>query len=147
MKEIKHGITLGGFSIGDWVKDSDGPEGEIEAFLVTVKIKTPDNGNNTVFYSDISELAHAERPKPKLTPEQAWAELPILVAELIKEKSWPQQFSRDNKRAIFESDRTEIRHQSYILLGGAGIKVTEEVKERVRNVIERMATVLGVRYL
>lgn len=135
------------FNVGDWVHNTrTGNEGEILSLKTIAEVKLDKTGN--VFVYETEELEPAERPKPKLTPEQTWAELPIRIAELIKEKSWPGwNFSKNNERAIYEADRTEIRHQAYILLGSAGVKVTEEVKERVRDTIERMAAVLGVRYL
>ncbi|SRR5258708_892811 len=143
---IKHGIN--GFSVGDWVRSTwSGAEGEIVGIKTVVEVQLTTFNTPSDFYA--SELEPADRPKPKLTQEQAWMELPLLVAELINNKALVSEFSNDKRRVIYEPDRTEIRHQAYILLGGADprIDITEEVKERVRDVIERMAAILGVRYL
>ncbi len=141
-----NGIPNDGFKVGDWVRNTwHGEAGEIISLTTIAEVKTDERD----FACPIDELEATEKPRPKLTPEQAWLELPMLIAELINDKAWISQLSKDKHRDLYETDRTEIRHQAYILLGGADprIDITEPVKERVRNVIERMAAVLGVRYL
>src|SRR5260221_589317 len=139
-----------GFSVGDWVRCNWAGarhEGEIVGIQTIAEVKMALSGNTFPYNIDV--LEPADRPKPKLTQEQAWTELPILVAELIKDKAWVSALSKDKSPVIYETERTEIRHQAYILLGGADprIDIAEPVKERVRDVIERMAAILGVRYL
>ncbi len=142
------GIPNDGFKVGDWVKDTWTNEdaGEVTRLKTFAVVQ---RASGEAYTYDISRLELAERPKPKPTQEQAWTELPILVAELIKDKAWVSALSKDKSPVIYETERTEIRHQAYILLGGANprINITDEVKERVRDVIERMAAILGVRYL
>jgi len=42
---------------------------------------------------------------------------------------------------------TALRRECYVLLGGAGVKVTEDVKERVRSTIETLSRHLGIRII
>ena len=74
-------------------------------------------------------------PAPKLTAEEAWTQVPILVLREIKEHFLDQ-------RCAYEDALRAIRHECYKLLGGAGVKVTEEVKGRVRKVIEDVMDLL-----
>src|SRR5260221_14614670 len=122
-----NGIPNDGFKVGDWVKDTWTNEvaGEVTRLKTFAVVQ---QASGEAYTYDISRLELAERPKPKPTQEQAWTELPILVAELIKQKKHPHY---DDTDAIYEYNRTEIRHQAYVLLGGADprINITEPVKE------------------
>src|SRR6266568_2482440 len=77
---------------------------------------------------------------PKLTPEQAWSQLPLdIVKRLVDLKRLPGMMN--------EFAYTALRRECYVLLGGAGVKVTEDVKERVRSTIETLSRHLGIRII
>lgn len=100
----------------------------------TVRVLTiiDDNGYEHGIPDDVLEVA------PKLTPDEAWAELPYLIlGQLNKWATYVIQ-------PLGEDALKLIRHEAYKLLGGAGIKVTVEVKERVRKAISRIADAMGV---
>src|SRR6266851_3592553 len=83
---------------------------------------------------------------PKLTPEQAWSQLPLdIVKELAALKESPFNHSWGGATSLYASGYTDLRRQCYVLLGGTGVKVTEEVKGRVRSIIETLAGHLGIR--
>ncbi len=90
---------------------------------------------------------------PKLTPEQAWSQLPLDIVKFLVEikRSPVRAWGGDavgwygNPVFLTPTKYSELRHQAYVLLGGAGVKVTEDVKERVRSIIETLAGHLGIR--
>lgn len=73
----------------------------------------------------------------KLTPDMAWDKAHTLVLGYALEDSFPTGVP--GKKAI--------RAELYRLLGASGVKVTEEVKERVRRIIEGIENTLGCRFL
>lgn len=84
-------------------------------------------------------------PAPRFTPEEAWAQLPILILrELLP------FINRDRRimstPPVYESERRAIRHEAYKFLGGASprVEITEEVKVRVRGKIREVADILGL---
>ncbi len=102
----------------------------------------------TVVYADIEtrdgDHARANVARlevaPKLTPEEAWVQLPQdIVKRLVDLKPFPGMMSGFTY--------TALRRDCYILLGGAGVKITEDVKERVRKIIETLAGHLDIRII
>lgn len=74
----------------------------------------------------------------RLTPDQAWAELPFLVVKLLN--------TRGPGRLLC-GEHAAIRHECYKFLGGAGIKIEHPDgpnKQRVRQTIERFAEFLNI---
>ncbi|SRR6266567_1011822 len=90
---------------------------------------------------------------PKLTPEQAWSQLPLDIVKFLVEikrspvRAWGGEAVGWHGTPVFltPTKYSELRRQAYVLLGGAGVKVTEDVKERVRSIIETLAGHLGIR--
>ncbi len=116
--------------IGDHVRDSRTKEyqGEVKNIAIIKQLVVCRNGLTSLVYESDVE------PAPRLTSEEAWAQAPILVVHEILERG----------TVLYEFDRRQIRHECYRLLGGSGIKVTEPVKERVRAIIEQVASALHV---
>lgn len=67
--------------------------------------------------------------EPKPTPEQAWEKVGLLIGHRAYSKSEVAYWEED------KHDR-ETRHQCYQILGAAQVKITDEVKDKVRRLIE-----------
>lgn len=83
-------------------------------------------GEGDVTYEKESDLSYA-----KLSEEDAWLEVALMVGHTVREHM------HICGGMLYESHAKEIRHKSYQILGGNGVKVTEEVKQRIRGLIER----------
>lgn len=84
-------------------------------------------------------------PAPRLTPEEAWAQLPILVLrEIVEHERTTIPLVPEYNGYISSDKHSAIRHECYKLLGGSGVKITEEVKERVRNKITEIGQIVNV---
>lgn len=81
------------------------------------------------------------QPAPKPNPEQAWVSVPMIAITQIKKGRGHMQDSS----VIYEFERRAIRHECYVALGGAGVKVTDEVRERVADIVEDVAHAMGLR--
>lgn len=106
--------------------------GKVTAMRNVWYVKTDGTGSREF------DLEHLELA-PRLTPEEAWMQLPLdIVRDLV-------EFERTSiTGTLYPSAYRELRHRAYVLLGGAGIKVTDDVKERVRSIIETLAGHLGM---
>jgi hypothetical protein len=87
---------------------------------------------------DLTREADQFKPIVELSQEEAWTELPISVMRLLK----TYQIRLDIP--IYASDQRAIRHECYVLLGTSHVKITPEVKVRVRSVIADVADVLHI---
>lgn len=95
-------------------------------------VRVRNGGGGFVEGFPASDLELAE----PLSPETVWSQVPILVMQQI--------MGMGSATGLYEFDRRGIRHECYRLLGGAGIKIDEDVKERVREVIKEVAALLSV---
>ena len=126
--------------VGDYVRlrGHSSPDGYLGKVIneKVVRILTVENNKGDHFGTLAEDLEVA----PRLTEDEAWAELPYLILGQINKLAtiyW-------GKTSLLETDYRQIRHEAYKLLGGAGIKVDESVKERVRKAIKRMADAMGL---
>lgn len=104
--------------------------------VYTVEFKSGNTGEYE--HKDLS-------PAPKLTQDEAWERLPILIIEQVEaRKSASHTYGGF---AIYASDRSDIRYECYKLLGGSGIKVDSAVKDRVTSMVENVARALGIRVI
>lgn len=94
--------------------------------VVLVQRLTIQDENTGATFVDLAPDMFDPAPK-KLTPVEAWSEVPVLIIRLMQDYGLP----------LWEYDKRGIRHECYKLLGGAGVKVNEEVKTRVRYLIEQ----------
>ena len=126
------------FSIGEYVNTPSDAIGKIvkKQMVCDITYTVQFNSGRTADF-DGADL----EPAPKLTPDEAWAQLPILIIEQVKAL---RVHYTDGVPVLYAGQRSNIRHECYKLLGGAGIKV-EPVKERVTNMVEAIARAMGVR--
>ena len=68
---------------------------------------------------------------PQLAGDEVWIEVALLVGVEVQERM------TDDRRPLDDQDRTAIRTKCYRLLGGNGIKIVEDTKQRVRDLILR----------
>lgn len=134
------------FKVGDRVKFGFGNMGTIKEVHThhTYTIEAPQTlstGAPLVLYTR-DELYLVDAP---LTPEEAWDKAAILVGK--RESAWNHSYM--TTRAMFRGDENainkarvdhdkETRHQVYVILGSAHIKIGENsgpVKTRVRSLI------------
>ena len=77
------------------------------------------------------------------TQEQAWQAVSMIAIAMIK--------NIDNKYPhygfLYEPDRRAIRQECYACLGSAGVKVTDEVKQRVMDIVESVARAMDMRVI
>lgn len=115
------------FKVGDRVQlKSSGYRGEIQAVQTQYTIFWDDGG--TTQTTNEAGLEYA-----KLSTEDAWLEASLLIGRRIEQllgegSGW---------YSVPEWKAKQIRHECYQILGGNEIKVTEEVKAKVRSLIER----------
>jgi hypothetical protein len=103
-----------------------------ELRIITVaEVQYDDKYRHTYPY-EVADLELA----PQLTPEEAWAEVPILVLRVLTTPGSGTTFYSDEYSAL--------RFHCYKLLGGAGVKVTDEVKARVRKIVQDVCQALYI---
>lgn len=130
-KEAQTQTDQTSFKVGDRVRSKRTGDylGKITAIKVVYEA-TDSDGYVSRNFSDQLELA------PQLDAATVWSEVPLLIMREIN--------GRGPRRVIFDFEQKSIRHQCYRLLGGNGVKVTDEVKERVRLLISQVAAGLGI---
>lgn len=111
------------FSVGDRVTDK-GVTGVVKEIVPDYhyRLELGDEQHSLVVQRGEDGLSYA-----RLTEEEAWLETSLLVGADVGNAGVP----------LREGEKTEIRHKSYQVLGGSGIKITEPVKQRVSSLIER----------
>jgi hypothetical protein len=124
--------------VGNRVQEAGGGEylGKVTSIesIVMYAIEVPASmGGNWNITREASQIELAK----ELTELEAWTELPILVLKEL------QSFTTVWGTVVVSEQRS-IRHDCYVLLGGAHIKITEEVKARVRKVVADVASALGI---
>lgn len=114
------------FKEGDRVRLPNGERAVIECVNVRVRrLKFP----GVLVTFTLEQLTHDEAPTDA---EDAWERVTMdiggAVAAIIGQNGYQSQ--------MYESDRRQLRHAAYVVLGSV-MKVDEEVKARVRGIIER----------
>lgn len=92
--------------------------------IYTYKLRYPDGRKDT---SGRQYYTYQLEAAPKLTKEEAWIDVTLLVGKR----------SRSPLTWASEAWKRETRHQCYVILGSAGVKMEDDVKERVRKLIAR----------
>jgi hypothetical protein len=118
--------------VGDPVRNKHNGryEGTVEKIITLRQFVVDHNGLKGLVYEENVELA------PRLTPEEAWGQVPVLALRTLMEPSIGSY--------LYSYQYSNLRHECYKLLGGAGVKVNEETKRRVRNLVESVAGALSI---
>jgi hypothetical protein len=128
------------FAVGDrvvtpWSK-IPGTITDIRPVEYTVKL---DNGAELDYRAEQLSLT-----PDKLSGEEAWLEVALMVGREVTERSTVYAKWDNNEGGMWQADKTQIRHQAYVILGGNNIPVGrtgtdehEAIKARVNGLIER----------
>lgn len=119
MEEIK---------VGDYVRHTSviDTEGTVKHIYTTLVIE---DEYGTRFTGTSDGFVKAQK---KLSEEDAWIEVALMVGREVQR--WGVSWGGYDVPDYLQKS---VRRMCYVILGGNGIKVDEEVKVRVRSLIER----------
>lgn len=112
------------FKVGDRVKSTTGDHGTITTVLAQVNVR-----GKGIVALNLNNLTHYDGPTSE---EDAWERVTMDIAGGIYEVLGPNGYLS----FLNESYKRSLRHEAYTVLGSV-LKIDEQVKARVRGIIER----------